>query len=386
MNIVLVNTAHVIDSKGGGERVLCDMANALTERGHKVTVVCCEIKQGRPGFELLDTVDFINAWNRPVSWYQKGVAAKLRSLSLSSRERKRKRALVQADFYGTKIRRALAQSEPDIFICFQLNSALAIKKAYGKRIPIITMLHCNPIIFPILDVLSDEVSQLGLIQVLLPEYAQTVRRKVPDARVTSIPNCVPQYEQTSPLSAPVLINIGRIVPWKRQHLAVEAFALINKRFPEWRLELWGGTDGKGTYLAQLVDRIRELGLQDRVRLCGVTDEVHQRYLDASIFVFPSNHEGFPLALTEAMSCGLAVVGCRTSSGVNSLIRDEENGLLVDATPEGFAHAMERLMSDPSLCARLGAQAHESMKDYRAASLWNRWERLISDEGARHKAA
>lgn len=52
-HIVLINTWRTISSVGGTEKVLCDMANALTEHSYNVTIICFETKKGQPAFPPL---------------------------------------------------------------------------------------------------------------------------------------------------------------------------------------------------------------------------------------------------------------------------------------------------------------------------------------------
>ena len=62
-HIVLLTTWRVISSVGGTEKVLCDMANALSERNYNVTIIYFEQKQGKLGFPLNKSVTLINVLN-----------------------------------------------------------------------------------------------------------------------------------------------------------------------------------------------------------------------------------------------------------------------------------------------------------------------------------
>ena len=62
MKILLLTTWRLINAKGGAEKVFCDMANALTNRGHEVTAVCVDKNQGSPGFPLDRNVNFLNIY------------------------------------------------------------------------------------------------------------------------------------------------------------------------------------------------------------------------------------------------------------------------------------------------------------------------------------
>lgn len=102
------------------------------------------------------------------------------------------------------------------------------------------------------------------------------------------------------------------------------------------------------------------------------------YRHGSIFGFPSAYEGFPLAMTEAMSAGIPAVAYRSCPAVNEIIRDSETGFLVDDGAEPLADALARLMEDENLRRRMGAAAKEDMKQYAAETIWNQWENLMTD--------
>ncbi len=97
---------------------------------------------------------------------------------------------------------------------------------------------------------------------------------------------------------------------------------------------------------------------------------------ADIFAFPSAYEGFPLALTEAMSVGLPSVGFRNADGVNELIHHNVNGILCNDGVENFARGLSILMDSRELRKKLGNKAKEDMKQYKPNRIWDTWEKLI----------
>ena len=113
-----------------------------------------------------------------------------------------------------------------------------------------------------------------------------------------------------------------------------------------------------------------------MKLCGLTDHVEEKLMNASIFAFPSKTEGFPLSLTEAMAFSLPSVGCKKCPSVNSLIRDGINGLLCEDTPESLAEGLSKLMSNEALRIRLGDQAKQDMKSFAPDEIWGQWEKLL----------
>ena len=88
------------------------------------------------------------------------------------------------------------------------------------------------------------VASSNIVQVLMPEFVEPTRKALPGSNVVCIPNPVPQYIEPADLKKHTIINVARIVPLKRQHLIVEAFALLAKRFPDWTVELWRQTNDR----------------------------------------------------------------------------------------------------------------------------------------------
>lgn len=134
--------------------------------------------------------------------------------------------------------------------------------------------------------------------------------------------------------------------------------------------------GGNSYTTALRKLIEKYGLEHRVLLKGNAANVISVYRKASIFAFPSAYEGFPLAMTEAMSAELPVVAFQSCPGVNELIVNQRNGLLVGDTVDDFAAGLEVLIRNKGLRERLGTQANQDMKVYSAESIWNQWEQLI----------
>src|SRR5690606_35395203 len=127
-----------------------------------------------------------------------------------------------------------------------------------------------------------------------------------------------------------------------------------------------------------------LGLAERVLFTGSRDDVPDLLPGFDVFALSSRFEGLPIALLEAMGTGVAPVETRVG-GIPEVITDGEDGLLVDAgDPGGLAAALERLLEDGDLRARLGAQARARAGDFDLAAAVRRTEevyRLAAGRGA-----
>lgn len=109
-------------------------------------------------------------------------------------------------------------------------------------------------------------------------------------------------------------------------------------------------------------RARERGLEDRLVFAGQTHRVEDYYRTADLFALPSGREGLPIALLEAMACGLPAVASRLPGATDAVIDDGVNGVLVPPGDAGaLAGALGGLLGDPARCGRLGAAARATIE-------------------------
>ena len=153
-------------------------------------------------------------------------------------------------------------------------------------------------------------------------------------------------------SETAITSIGHIARRKGQHFLAHAFAKIAARHPQWSLSIVGPPVDAGC-LAEVEEVVRAANLEKRVEIAGGRTDTEQFLRRTAIFVQPSLFEGLPLALEEALFHGCACVATRCQGNVE-LVVDEKNGLLVEpGNVEELAAALERLIQDPDLRARLG---------------------------------
>jgi glycosyltransferase involved in cell wall biosynthesis len=142
--------------------------------------------------------------------------------------------------------------------------------------------------------------------------------------------------------------------------------------------------GRGPERAALEAEARRLGVADRVSFAGEVSDARRRVLmhAADVFALPSidRCEAFGLVQVEAMACGTPVVASDLPTGVRWVNRHETTGLLVPpGDAAALAAALDRLLADPALRARLGAAARA-----RAAETFGA-ERMVADTLALYAA-
>lgn len=104
---------------------------------------------------------------------------------------------------------------------------------------------------------------------------------------------------------PRLLSVGAVTPRKGYGDLINAVATCADL--EWRCDIVGALDRDTEEVDRLDGLIRSLGMQDRVTLCGPVDDISDYYISADLFVTASLHEGYGMAVTEALAHGLPVV-------------------------------------------------------------------------------
>ena len=139
---------------------------------------------------------------------------------------------------------------------------------------------------------------------------------------------------------PTLVHVSNFAPTKRTLDIIEAFAFAALPSASRLVMVGAGPD-----LPQAINRVRDLGIQNRVEFVGAVDDVRRHLWGADLFVLASDEESCPLALLEAMACGLPWIA--SPCGVAASLPAGECGLLVPPrSPRRLAAAMAELMSDP----------------------------------------
>jgi phosphatidylinositol alpha-1,6-mannosyltransferase len=158
---------------------------------------------------------------------------------------------------------------------------------------------------------------------------------------------------------PLVVAICRLVPRKGIDTTLEAVARLKGRVEGLRYAI----GGSGPDRWRLENRVRALGLEEAVTFLGrVPDEAMSDCMTAAdVFCMPARSEppdveGFGLVFLEAGACETAVIGAR-SGGVPDAIVHGETGLLVEPSdPVALADALDELLTDADMRARMGKTA------------------------------
>ena len=137
-----------------------------------------------------------------------------------------------------------------------------------------------------------------------------------------------------PKDAKMLVSVGELISRKNHSVIVKALQVLPNDY-------WYVIAGKGKMERKLAD----MDSSGRLKLLGFRTDVVELLQVADLFVFPSIHEGLPVALMEAMAVGLPVVASRIRGNID-LIEDGKNGYLYDChDAAGFAEGIIKITAE-----------------------------------------
>jgi glycosyltransferase involved in cell wall biosynthesis len=162
-----------------------------------------------------------------------------------------------------------------------------------------------------------------------------------------------------------LIMVARFVPQKDHRLLLLALKGIEAN---WNLMFVGD----GPYLKEIQNMAAELGLDRRIQFLGNRSDIPELLAESDIFLLPSNWEGLPISILEAMRAGLPVIATNVG-GVAEAVTDGVTGFLVAAQDvDQLRTRLRELMESPDLMFRMGQNGRDRYEaDFQIESMVKR---------------
>lgn len=158
-------------------------------------------------------------------------------------------------------------------------------------------------------------------------------------------------EHYRPGDSLTFLHIGRFNQQKNHGRLLRVFQKLQSSHPGCRLQLIGD----GELRLETEDLARALGIQTKVEFLGLQSDVHPYLQEADVFVLPSDYEGMPMTLIEAMGTGLPIAATAVG-GVPDMLKNGQSALLTSCNEEEILATWETLVTDEALRESLGRQA------------------------------
>jgi GalNAc-alpha-(1->4)-GalNAc-alpha-(1->3)-diNAcBac-PP-undecaprenol alpha-1,4-N-acetyl-D-galactosaminyltransferase len=175
------------------------------------------------------------------------------------------------------------------------------------------------------------------------------------------------FKQLNEEKQNIILNVGRLIGTKRIDLLLDIFA--NSKFEDWKLWIVGD----GPERKNLEKKSFDLDIQNYVTFWGNKKDIEVFYSKARIFAFTSNSEGFPNALLEAMSAGLACISFDCIAGPSDLINNGENGYLIkNGDVKDYLIKLNSLINSPELIEQFSKSSVISTKEFEINKIGNKY--------------
>ena len=366
--------ANNIEELGGVQRVTDNLARMLQDAGHRVTVVGIQHAKvahdygARPYRHLV-----LNEESEPLPPEMDRIAARIDPRNRAA-QRRHERAHREA---VDRLSAVFAEARSGIVVVMQVWSMQWVADADTEHLHVIGMSH-ESFDATLASTRWERVQRYyrDVDLMLLLTHRDAERFELEGFNnVGVMHNALSFYpERTSDLTAPVVVAAGRYTPEKGYDRLVEAFARVAGRHPGWSLRIFG----HGPLRGALEKQAARLGLEDRVTLPGLAGNIEHELLSASVFALSSIHEGLPMALAEAMACGLPCVAFDCAPGVREIVTDGVDGVVVPPRDvAGLAEGLDRVMGDEDLRRRLGTAARASVRRFAPDEVLAQWEDVFA---------
>lgn len=173
-----------------------------------------------------------------------------------------------------------------------------------------------------------------------------------------------------------VVTVCRLNKQKNLPLAIDAFNQFRMSHLDFVFEIYG----KGELEQELKNYVSSLGLNDSVVFKGFCTDVHERIIDASMFLISSDYEGLSNSMIESMALGIPTIATDCPiGGARMVINSGINGYLVPVNnKEKIVEAMSRIADDSKLAEQLSNNAYKIREQLSVDRICLEWRNVIDE--------
>lgn len=365
-----------VNLPGGYDRIIIEKANYLAEHGQEVIITVASHALAKPYYPISDKVRLVDFNINFHQQYGHNLLHRTYLYFMLMRQ------------YRRALKDLLYVERPDIVIT-----------TLGREIDFITEIRDGSVKIGESHIAKDYVRNLHLMEqrgfvyrMIANYWRKKIDRKVRklaalvlltqhDAnswkglvKTVVIPNSLPFYPlYGSFCENKQVIFVGRLNEQKGLEYLIDTWVKVHQKHSDWVLHMYG--DGEQKQL--LSQMIKETGLEHVVIVHQPTHSIMEKYLESSMFLLTSRFEGLPLVLIEALACGLPIVSFDCPWGPADIIKDGEDGFLVEyLNTDEAAQRVCLLIENPILRKNMGLKARINIQRYNRDVVMKQWTDLF----------
>jgi len=325
---------------GGAERVASVLASTLAEEGYEVDLIVYARTQDE--YPISDKVNIFLLPERKAG--------------------QNKISYLVSKFYF--LRKLFRDLKPDIlvpFLPYQVEHCYFASRGLG--IPMVVTVRNNPMYDTDSDkqrkrrdYIAKKVEGVFLQSEFQKDYFPEDIQKKSFVVANPVSDGIVKAQYHPSAKVEKIVSVGRLEEQKNFPMLIHAFAIAAEKHPELSLDIYGA----GSLKEELGSLISQLNLDGRVCLRGRTDCIEKTLCQYDLFILPSDFEGMPNSLMEAMGVGLPCISTDCPTGPKELLGDGQRGILVEMdSTEQMAKAIEDMCANESQRIAFG----DSARDY-----------------------
>ncbi len=337
-------------TKGGAERVVCNLANSFSKK---------------------DDISIISLRNDKLAY-------KLdKSIKTIFLDEKKERKIKKNYLRYKKLKKLLVEENYDIIICFLPEPSflvLLLKKFISSKV--IVSVRNDPrieyknLLYKIL--MKNLYIKADGFVFQTPDAQHFFSNKIQKKSVVILNSINPDFfiNKNNVTREKLIVSVGRLEPQKNQKNIILAFANISKKFPDYKLVIYG----EGSLRKELENLIAEKNMINRIFLPGISNDIRKSIERASIFILSSDYEGLPNSLMEAMALGIPCISTDCPcGGPRLLIKSGNNGFLVPVNNVvAIENKIKKLLSDRALLEKISKESSKIAKVLNPVDINNKW--------------
>lgn len=345
-----------MNRSGGTERVLSEIANSLAKRGYDIVIV--SLTGESRSFYALD--ENIKVYWLEAKSFTKGIFKSLKKLKNIVKEEKPD-IWVDVDiilcFYSLPVRGIKHRFKMISWEHFNHNSSFDQNEGLRKIAKRLVTSKSDCMVVLSKDDEKYYSENYKIKHMLCQIYNPTTFENLPEKNTEE----------------KLIFAAGNIVPVKGFDDLVEIWALLEDKYPEWRVEIAGQGEDKEKLERKMVEKKLK-----NISFIGRVNDISEYYRKAAMYVMTSKCEGFPMVVLEAMAFSLPVVAFEEKTCVNEMVVENESGMLVKSRSiEDFAQKIEILIKNDDMRQKMGKEARKRSELFSHDIVVDKWDELLN---------